>query len=90
MNSRTKDLVDHVAEVDGYLVPPKFNPDRSKNNHAESFINFLKDNRSIILNGRVTPELNNFTFVSTRGCSVPDYIFVQLEIWKTVLRLRQF
>jgi hypothetical protein len=29
-----------------------------------------------ILNGRITPEFNNFTFVSSqRGSTVPDYIF---------------
>ena len=31
------------------------------------------------MNGRVTPEHNNYTFVSTRGSSVPDYIFCPAE-----------
>ena len=44
-----------------------------------SFITFLKDNRSIILNGRVTPQFNNYTFVSPRGCSVPDYIISPVD-----------
>ena len=48
-------------------------PIRIKNKHGNSFITFLKENRSVILNGRITPELNNFTFVSpNRGCSIPD------------------
>ena len=41
---------------------------------------FLKENRSIILNGRITPQFNNFTFVSPhRGSSVPDYIFCPVD-----------
>ena len=75
VNSRTKEIADFIPDIDGKLIPPRFNPDNSKNAHAESFLTFLKDNRSIILNGRVTPQLNNYTFVSTRGCSVPDYFF---------------
>ena len=40
----------------------------------------LKENRAVILNGRVTPQFNNFTFVSpNRGCSVPDYQFCPLD-----------
>ena len=39
------------------------------------FLNFLKDNRALICNGRVTPHENNFTFISPQGRSVPDYIY---------------
>ena len=46
----------------------------NKNSHGDCFISFLKENRTIILNGRVTPQYNNYTFVSPRGVSVPDYI----------------
>lgn len=79
INARTKDLIDYIPEVDGQIIPKRQNPDNAKNAHATSFITFLKDNRSIILNGRVTPEFNNYTFVSTRGCSVPDYIFCPVD-----------
>ena len=52
------------------------------------FLTFLKEN---ILNGRVTPQFNNFTFVSPhRGSSVPDYIFCpvdHLDYCKTVKTL---
>ena len=79
VNSRTKEIADFIPDIDGKLIPPRVNPDKSKNKHAESFLTFLKDNRSIILNGRVTPENNNYTFVSTRGCSVPDYFFCPVD-----------
>ena len=78
-NARTKDLLDFIPDVDGQIIPERVNPDRTKNSHADSFITFLKDSRAVILNGRITPEKNNFTCVSTRGCSVPDYIFCPVE-----------
>ena len=79
VNARTKDLLDYIPEIDGQLIPKRFNPDNFKNAHAESFITFLKDNRSVILNGRVTPALNSYTFISRRGCSVPDYMFSTID-----------
>ena len=54
VNSRTKEIADYIPDIDWKLVPPRSNPDKSKNAHADSFLTFLKDNRSIILNGRVT------------------------------------
>ena len=73
LNCRTKQIIEYLPDIDGDLIPPRHNPDLTKSSHADSFISFLKDSRSIILNGRVTPDYNNFTFVSPRGCSVPDY-----------------
>ena len=78
LNARTKDLIDYLPDIDGNL-PPRYNPDLVKNAHGSNFVTFLKDNRAIILNGRITPEYNNFTFVSTRGSSVPDYMFCPLD-----------
>ena len=75
LNARTKNMIEYLPDIDGNLIPVRENPDQIKNKHADSFITFLKDNRSIILNGRITPQFNNYTFVSTRGCSVPDYLF---------------
>ena len=68
-----------MPEIDGQVIPPRANPDKTRNAHANSFITFLKDNRAVILNGRITPEFNNFTFVSPRGNSVPDYIFCPID-----------
>lgn len=79
LNARTKQLLDFIPEIDGDMVPPRQNPDNNKNSHGDCFISFLKENQSVILNGRITPNLNNYTFVSTRGCSVPDYIFCDIE-----------
>ena len=78
-NSRTKQGVDYILDIDGGLIPPRNNVDQIKNSHGDSFLSFLKDNRTVILNGRVTPEYNNFTFVTPRGASVPDYIICPVD-----------
>ena len=75
LNCRTKQIIEYLPDIDGDLIPPRHNPDLTKSSHADSFISFLKDSRSIILNGRVTPDYNNFTFVNPRGFSIPDYMF---------------
>ena len=78
-NARTNQVLDYLPDIDGAIVPPRTNPDKSKNSHGDCFISFLKDNRTVIVNGRVTPEYNNYTFVSTRGVSVPDYILCPVD-----------
>ena len=78
LNARTKDIIEYLPEVDGSL-PVRTNMDKKKNSHGDCFLTFLRDNRALILNGRVTPQYNNFTFVSTRRCSVPDYIFCPVD-----------
>ena len=79
LNSRTKNMLDYLPDIDGNLIPARTNPDQVKNKHADSFITFLKDNRAIILNGRITPQYNNYNFVNPRGCSVPDYLFSPVD-----------
>ena len=49
--------------------------DTGTNSHGHQFLQFLKDNRALICNGRITPVLNDFTFCNFRGRSVPDYIY---------------
>ena len=74
LNSRTRTDPDFIADIDGH-TPPRQNPDREKNSHGEHFLTFLRDNRALICNGRVTPEFNDFTFLDPQGRSVPDYIY---------------
>ena len=74
INSRTKEELDFIPDIDANVLP-RSNPDTEKNNHGKHFLQFLKDNRALILNGRVSPENNDFTFISPRGRSVPDYMY---------------
>ena len=48
--------------------------DEDKNRHGESFIDFLLECKLRIVNGRVSPEFDNFT---SKGRSAGDYICVQ-------------
>ena len=75
LNARTKTMLDYIPDVDGQDFSPRANPDTDKNSHGDQFIQFLKDKRALICNGRITPEFNNFTFINPRGRSVPDYIY---------------
>jgi hypothetical protein len=74
LNARTREEPDFIFDIDG-CTKPRYNPDPDKNNHGEHFLQFLKDNRALICNGRVTPEYNDFTYVCPRGRSVPDYMY---------------
>ena len=53
--------------------------DNTKNNHGESLIEFLRDSKMCILNGRVNSDNNDYTFISTRGKSIIDYMITQHE-----------
>ena len=83
-------MIDFLPDIDGDLIPDRENPDQVKNSHADSFITFLKDNRSIILNGRITPQFNNYTFVNPRGCSVPDYLFTPVDHLNSCKEMKVF
>jgi hypothetical protein len=48
--------------------------DEIKSGHANALLDFMKDNKMVMLNGRVTPEFDNYTSVSARGSAVVDYI----------------
>ena len=48
--------------------------DNVKNGHEIEFLDFLKKIKFCVLNGRITEEFNDFTFVSSRGKSVVDYM----------------
>ena len=75
LNSRTKEMQDFIQDIDGSNFSLRKNPDKERNSHGDFFIQFLKDKRSLICNGRVTPEFNDFTFINPRGRSVPDYVY---------------
>ena len=71
MNARIRNDDDYLLDVDEQ-VPPRCNPDETKNTHGGTFLTY---NRAVVLNKRVTPKLNKFTFISIKGRCVPDHIF---------------
>ena len=60
-------------------IPIRESIDPMKNNHGDSFIEFLMECKMCITNGRITPEHDGFTSISTRGKAVVDYIAISQE-----------
>ncbi len=73
-NSRIGKELDYIDGVDNIGVRSVI--DETQNNHGASFLEFLRDCKLCILNGRVTSNLDNFTCVSSKGKSVVDYLCV--------------
>ena len=71
MNAKIGDLTDSI-KLDS--IPARVILDNTKNMHGDSLIDFLHETKMCVLNGRVSAENNNYTFVSPRGKSVIDYI----------------
>ncbi len=70
LNARLGNLRDYI-DLDE--VPTRISIDATENNHGKALREFLVDSKCCVLNGRVTPEFDNPTYVSTRGTSVVDY-----------------
>jgi len=71
-NARIGSEDDYINEIDE--VKTRCNIDEVKSGHGEAFIEFLKEARTIVLNGRLNVENDNFTSTSTRGKAVVDYL----------------
>ena len=73
-NARIGAQADIIVDVDTDL-PNRNSIDITLNSHGRSLLEFLKDNKLCIINGRLNPKKDNFTlkFLSTRGKSVVDY-----------------
>ena len=74
VNSRIGSQQDIIIDVDD--IDSRVSIDTVSNKHGSQFIEFLKESKMCILNGRVFKENDNFTSVSTKGKSVEDYIFI--------------
>ena len=71
-NAHISNQPDIITEVDTE-VAPRVSIDNVQNSHGRSLLEFLKDNKCCIINGRVSPENDNYTFISQRGKSVVAY-----------------
>ena len=63
--------------IDGDNVIPRKVCDCAKNMHGEALIEFLHETKMCVLNGHISPENNDYTFISSRGKSVVDYIITE-------------
>ena len=71
VNARLGGLCDYV-DIDG--ISERVVLDDTVNNHGKAFREFLLESKCCVTNSRITTENDNFTFASTRGRSVVDYV----------------
>ena len=76
-NSRIGKEKDYVNDMD--IISERKFIDTSINSHGKLFLEFLKDSKLCVVNGRVNVNADNYTFLSTRGRSVVDYFCVPHE-----------
>ena len=86
MNARCGNEADIVTIIDKD-IPDRVSIDDTKNSRSSVFLDFLKSVNYCMLNGRITPDLNNFTCISHKGRSVVDYLFVRHE---SISNINQF
>ena len=72
VNGRIGDLQDFNVNID--TIPNRVPLDTVRNSFGDALIEFLKDAKMCVLNGRGDPKLDNYTFISPRGKSVVDYM----------------
>ncbi len=72
LNGPISNMNDVNAEVDDVHLK-RHVIDKVKAGHGQEIIDFVRDSKLAIVNGRITPEKDNYTFVSSRGRSVVDY-----------------
>ena len=77
LNAKLGNLDDNIEAIDS--IPKRNILDPTKNLHGECLQEFLISSKMCILNGRINPYFNDFTFISTRGKSVVDYIITGHE-----------
>ena len=76
-----------IEESDNILIRKVI--DNTTNTQGQKFINFLSDTQCCIVNGRVTPEYNNFTSCTGyRGRAVVDYHVLRCNEIKHVKEMK--
>ena len=76
-NSRLGGKLDYIESIDS--CSPRQILDKTVNKHGECFLEFLKNANSIVANGRITPDFNDYTSVTVKGKSVVDYIALPID-----------
>ena len=74
VNSKIGNAQEYIPDIDD--VTPRKILDPTFNSHGKELLDFLKDSKMCVCNGRVTPEFDDYTYVHTKGKSVIDYVIV--------------
>ena len=59
-NARVSDLCDTIENIDSNFLPNTKTTDTVKSGHWETFLEFVKDSKTCIVNGRITPQYDNY------------------------------
>ena len=76
LNSRIGDAVDYIPDIDMISQRKPLERRTDKNKHGSNLLELLIDAKLCVVNGRISPEFDNFTCISTKGKSVVDYFIV--------------
>lgn len=77
LNARIGNMDDFISDMD--FLPMRAALDDFVNKHGETLIEFLKDARMCVVNGRIDPLYDNFTSISPKGKAVVDYIIAPYD-----------
>ena len=80
INAHVGNELDFIPGVDD--ISSRTVIDSHKNNHGNTLIDFLKDIKMCLINGRITPNFDDFTCISSKGRSVVDYFITFHECLK--------
>ena len=87
----TRDLNAHILNKTDVLmvddVPERKVLDDQQNSQGIKLLNFVEDIKGCIVNGRVTPHLDNFMSTSHKGNAVVDYTIVRQHELKKVVEM---
>ncbi len=73
-NARTDPLKDSIEDIN--CVPQRHVLVEVLYGYDKSLINFVNDFKLCILNGKLDVQNDNVTYISDKGNSVVDYVFV--------------
>lgn len=76
LNSRIITENDFIPEIDDIPNRTPLDIHGNVNGHGECMIDFLLDSKMCITNGRITPQYDDFTYISSLGKSVIDYFII--------------
>ena len=86
INGRVGKMNDVMTCIDD--IPIRESIDPVKNNHGDSFIEVLMECKMCITNGRITPEHDHFTSISTRGKMLWIILLYHKKIFLIVLSVK--
>ena len=77
---------DHDNENIFYQVPKRSNKDTKLNSNGKPFIDFIKGNGLLILNGRTLGDVyGGITCLKYNGCSVVDYMCTSTNLYNNIM-----